>query len=75
MAALYADFEQMFGSEPLQKAVRDTGAVVMGRRASPMADDPDSYAGTYGSRPMHLERTRVVELPGGCTHLRYRNTR
>ena len=164
VAALYSDFDQMTESEPLQEAIRDTGAVVMGRHAFQMADDPDSYADTYefqvpifvvthtapqrkprendrltftfvtsgltravqqakaaagskdvyiiggasiaqqcltaglvdelhvdvmpvlltggirlfdglGSQPVQLERLKVVEIPGGRTHLRYRIVR
>jgi dihydrofolate reductase len=37
----------MHESEPLREAIRDTGAVVMGRHAFAMADDPDWYAGNY----------------------------
>jgi dihydrofolate reductase len=44
---LYADFETMLQSEPLIEAIRDTGAVVMGRNTFAMAEDPDSYAGNY----------------------------
>ncbi len=44
---LYPDFEAMHDLEPLQAAIRDTGAVVMGRHAFEMAENPDWYAGNY----------------------------
>jgi dihydrofolate reductase len=47
VAALYSDFEAMRNSEPLQEAIQNTGAVVMGRNAFAMAEDPDWYAGNY----------------------------
>jgi dihydrofolate reductase len=45
--ALYRDFEVLRNSEPLQEAIQNTGAVVMGRNAFAMAEDPDWYAGNY----------------------------
>lgn len=45
--ALYPDFEAFQNSDVLQEAIRDTGAVVMGRNAFAMAEDPDWYAGHY----------------------------
>src|SRR5688572_24279057 len=47
VSPLYPDFEAMVNSAPLQESIRDTGAVLMGRRTFAMAADPDSYAGTY----------------------------
>ena len=47
VADLYPDLEELRNTEPLQEAIRNTGAVVMGRNAFAMADDPDSYAGNY----------------------------
>lgn len=47
VASLYADMDELRNTEPLQEAIRTTGAVVMGRNAFAMADDPDSYAGNY----------------------------
>jgi len=44
---LYPDFEAMLASEPMKEAIRDTGAVVMGRNAFAMAEDPNSYAVDY----------------------------
>jgi len=44
---LYPDLKELRDSEPLQEAIRDTGAVVMGRNAFAMAGDPDVYAGNY----------------------------
>jgi dihydrofolate reductase len=45
--ALYSDFEAMVNSDVLQEAIQNTGAVVMGRNAFAMAEDPDWYAGNY----------------------------
>jgi dihydrofolate reductase len=47
VAQLYPDLDQLRDTEPLQEAIRNTGAVVMGRHAFDMADDPDFYAGNY----------------------------
>ena len=44
---LYPDLEALRKTSSLQQAIKTTGAVVMGRRAYEMADDPDSYAGNY----------------------------
>ena len=43
---LYPDLEALHQTEVLQEAVRNTGAVVMGRHAFAMGN-PDSYAGNY----------------------------
>lgn len=45
--ALYADLETLQASEPMQEAIRDTGAVVMGWNTFRMAEDPDLYADNY----------------------------
>ena len=45
--ALYYDFADLRDTEPLREAIQNTGAVVMGRRAFAMAEDPDWYAGNY----------------------------
>jgi hypothetical protein len=45
--ALYPDLEALRETEPLSEAIRNTGAVVMGRNSFAMADDPDWYAGNY----------------------------
>jgi dihydrofolate reductase len=47
VARLYPDLNELRNTEPLQEAIRDTGAVVMGRNAFAMAGDPDVYAGNY----------------------------
>jgi dihydrofolate reductase len=47
VARLYPDFEVLKGSERLQESMKMTGAVVMGKHAFEMAEDPDSYADTY----------------------------
>jgi len=44
---LYPDFAALHEAAPLIEAVQATGAVVMGRKAFSMADDPDWYAGNY----------------------------
>jgi dihydrofolate reductase len=47
VASLYPDLDELRNTEPLQEEIRATGAVVMGRNAFAMAEDPDSYAGNY----------------------------
>lgn len=47
VGALYHDFDTLQDSEPMKASIQNTGAVVMGRKAFAMADDPDSYAGNY----------------------------
>ena len=44
---LYPDFDEMHDSRMLIDAIKNTGAVVMGKRAYEMATDPDWYAGNY----------------------------
>ncbi len=46
VGSLYPDLEELRNKEPLQEAIRNTGAVVMGRRAFAMGD-PDWYADNY----------------------------
>jgi dihydrofolate reductase len=41
--ALYPDLDALRQTEPIQKAIRNTGAVVMGQNAYAMAQDPDSW--------------------------------
>src|SRR5688572_29475781 len=45
--ALYPDLETLRNEELLREAIRNTGAVVMGRNAFAMAEDPDWFAGNY----------------------------
>src|SRR3712207_5769549 len=47
VGALFPDIDTLRDTEDLQEAIRNTGAVVMGRNAFAMATDPDSYAGNY----------------------------
>lgn len=47
VASLYSDFESLRDSEPLRESIQNTGAVVMGKNAFAMAEDPDSYADNY----------------------------
>lgn len=47
VAALYSDFESFRDSEPLRETIQNTGAVVMGRNAYAMAEDPDWFAYNY----------------------------
>lgn len=44
---LYPDFIEWHDTTELQESIRNTGAVVMGRRTFEMAQDPDWYAGNY----------------------------
>lgn len=44
---LYADMAAWSTTELLQESIRNTGAVIMGRRAYSMAEDPDWYVGNY----------------------------
>jgi dihydrofolate reductase len=45
--SLYPDLDELRNTELLQEPIRNTGAVVMGRRAYAMAADPDWYVGNY----------------------------
>jgi dihydrofolate reductase len=45
--ALYPDLKTLRDTEPLRESIQNTGAVVMGRNAFAMAEDPDLYAGNY----------------------------
>jgi dihydrofolate reductase len=47
VTALYPDLAEMSDTELLRESIESTGAVVMGRRAFDMAEDPDTYAGNY----------------------------
>lgn len=47
VAALYPDLDTLRYTEALQESIENTGAVVMGRNAFAMAEDPDSLAGNY----------------------------
>lgn len=47
VAALYTDFGTLAEAESMRESIQHTGAVVMGRNAYAMADDPDSYAEHY----------------------------
>ncbi len=44
---LYPDFDALKGSDYINAAIAETGAVVMGKRTFEMADDPDTYVGDY----------------------------
>ncbi len=44
---LYPDLRQLRRTRMLRDLIRTTGAVVMGRNAFDMADDPDWFAGNY----------------------------
>src|SRR5688572_9646424 len=44
---LYPDLATLRDTEPLRESILNTGAVVMGRNAFAMAEDPDSYAENY----------------------------
>ena len=45
--ALYPDLADWRESEPGKESIQSTGAVVMGRHAFDMAEDPDWFAGNY----------------------------
>ncbi|WP_172200474.1 dihydrofolate reductase family protein [Saccharibacillus qingshengii] len=47
ISILYPDHQEFGKSEIMQEAIRDTGAVVMGRRTFELAGDPDHYAIDY----------------------------
>jgi dihydrofolate reductase len=44
---LYPDLAELPETKPLAQAIRETGAVLMGRNTFDMAGDPDFYAGNY----------------------------
>jgi dihydrofolate reductase len=44
---LYPDLEALHGTPYMDAMIAETGAVVMGRRAFEMADDPDWFVGNY----------------------------
>lgn len=45
--SLFADFAALQETELMRASIRNTGAVVMGRRTFAMAEDPHAYADTY----------------------------
>lgn len=47
VGCMYPNLDELRKSEVLQESIRNTGAVVMGRNAYAMSDDPDLYAGNY----------------------------
>jgi dihydrofolate reductase len=47
VSRLYPDLEALRTTGFLQEVIQTTGAVVMGRHAFAMADDPDWFAGNY----------------------------
>jgi len=44
---LYTDLERLHGTEYMNAMIEATGAVIMGRKAFDMAEDPDWYVGNY----------------------------
>lgn len=44
---LYPDLAALQGTDYMNAAIDDTGAVLMGKRTFEMAEDPDSYVGNY----------------------------
>lgn len=44
---LFADLDTLRSTKLMREYIRNTGAVVMGRNAFAMAQDPDLYAGNY----------------------------
>jgi dihydrofolate reductase len=47
VGSLFSDFAELSSTELMQEQIRNTGAVVMGRRTYDMADDPDTYVEHY----------------------------
>src|SRR5947207_15103291 len=47
VSRIYHDLEALRKTAFLQEVIKTTGAVVMGRHAFDMADDPDWFAGNY----------------------------
>jgi dihydrofolate reductase len=56
---LYPDLDILRYTEPLQDSIRNTGAVVMGRKTYAMGD-PDSYAGNYEFQVPIFVVTRTI---------------
>ena len=44
---LYPDLESLHHTKYLQNSIKNTGAVIMGKKAFGMAEDPDWFAGNY----------------------------
>jgi RibD C-terminal domain len=49
-AQLYPDLEALHGTDCMNEMIAETGAVLMGRRAFEMADDPDWFVAITSSR-------------------------
>ena len=49
-ADLYPDLAALRQTEYMKSMIEETGAVLMGRRAYEMADDPDWWVGNYEFR-------------------------
>jgi len=47
VAALYPDLDTLRNTYPMRESIQNTGAVVMGRNAFAMAEDPDTLADNY----------------------------
>ena len=47
---LYPDLAALQGTDYMNAAIEETGAVLMGKRTFEMAEDPDSYVGNYEFR-------------------------
>lgn len=47
VAALYPDLNALIETDTMRESIENTGAVVMGRNAYAMAEDPDWFAGNY----------------------------
>ena len=60
VASLYSDFESFRDTEPLKEAIQKTGAVVMGKNAFMMAEDPDWYADNYEFQVPIFVLTHVI---------------
>lgn len=61
---LYPDFQTLPDTAIWADAIRNTGAVVMGRRSYDMAEDPDTFADTYEFQvPIFVLTTRPPQKP------------
>lgn len=72
VSRLYPDLGALRATEMLRESIRDTGAVVMGRRAFAMGD-PDAYAGQYEYQvPIFvLTHTPPAKAPKQDAHLTF----
>jgi hypothetical protein len=65
VARLYPDLGELRNMPSLQETIKNTGAVVMGRRAFEMGD-PDAYADHYEFDEIHIDIMPVLFGGGLC---------